>query len=382
MGEITIIGGGIAAYKLIQAIRKRSLIAPITVLTADGGDYYWKPSITTSFEIGGNDSDIERKSREDIQREFQVNIYPNQSVTDIFPDRHEIRAGGRTFAYEQLVLATGARAKPIPAREARAGRTFTLDHFNDHVKLRSQLSVNTRVLIIGAGMIGCEAASHLASQGHHVAITDLALMPLPSLRNEPLSEFVAKHLASLGVQGHFGTRINSIDHENRDTTVSFENGDDARFDMIIYARGVDPQIEMMQKASIQTRRGVIVDSLQRTNQPDIFAIGDVAEYSNGWMPFLSPIFEAAPSLAATLLESPQELRFPLMPIRVKIAGSPLVFLPPPDSGDGRWEAPESRDGAFEQIFVNDSGKVSGFALSGSAISRQPKLLQHVKGSST
>lgn len=382
MAKITIVGGGIAAYKLIEALRKQSLHVPITVLTADGGDYYWKPSITTSFNIGGNESDIERKSREDIQREFQVNIVPHQSVTEILPDKHEVRAGGRSHPYEKLVLAMGARARHIPASDLRAGRTFYLNHFNDHVRLRSQLGANTRVLIIGAGMIGCEAASHLASSGHTVFLTDIANSPLSSLQNQSLSEYLAIHLDSLGVQSQFGVKIEAMEHKNKHTVIKFDDGEELIIDLVVYARGVEPRVEMIQRAGIGTRKGVVVDSLQRTTQPDLYAIGDVAEYNEGWMPYLSPIFEAAPLLASTLLDSPRELKFPPMPIRVKIAGSPLVFLPPSNAEHGAWEAPETQEGAFEQIFVDESGKISGFALSGKSIARQPKLLQHIKGSLT
>lgn len=181
---------------------------------------------------------------------------------------------GRTtdIAYDELVLATGASPvrPPIPGIE----RAFVLRDLSDMDAIGARLGEAATAVILGAGFIGVELAENLTRRGLAVTVVELADQILAPLDPE-MAAPVARHLERHGVRVRTGTSATAIEAE----AIVLADGSRLPADLVIAAIGVRPESELARGAglAIGERGGVVVDDHQRTSDPRIFAVGDVAE---------------------------------------------------------------------------------------------------------
>ncbi|MDX1656663.1 MAG: FAD-dependent oxidoreductase, partial [Candidatus Competibacteraceae bacterium] len=120
-----------------------------------------------------------------------------------------------------------------------------------------------------------------------------------------------------------------------------------------------------------------VDRFLQTNREAIYALGDCTQVEGRLLPYVTPIQYAARALAKTLAGRLTPVNFPLMPIILKASAHPLVLVPPPDSQGGQWQCQPEGDG-IRALFLDPLGRLTGFALSGQAVTEQSTLLRRIK----
>jgi rubredoxin-NAD+ reductase len=156
--------------------------------------------------------------------------------------------------------------------------------------------------------------------------------------------------------------------------VQLQNGEQLQVDLVLSAIGLRANTDWLAASGLQCDRGVLVNSHLQTNDPHVYALGDVAQYAsagNRTLPYVMPIMTAARALGATLGGTPTEVVFPVMPVAVKTPAWPFLVAAPAPQTAGAWVLLE--EGAWQ--FHNQHGQCLGFVLAGAKTSLRAKAMQ-------
>lgn len=264
------IGSGPAGVSAAETFRAKHPDIPVRILTDDPALPYAKPPLSKGYLCGREDKhDLHSVAWFDRNR---IDLIRGITVGSIDLDRQQVvTAGGRRYPYWHLVVASGATAvRPdIPGVET----ALTLRSFADAVALKMAARYADSAVVIGAGLIGCEAAACLAEQG--VATTLLAVEPVPLHRRFGLKagERVTKILSDNDVRFAGETTVIGIDDEG----VLLGTGEAVDADVVVTATGVKPDVTLAREAGLEVRDGrIVVDEHMRTCARNVYAAGDVA----------------------------------------------------------------------------------------------------------
>ncbi|OPZ07498.1 MAG: Rubredoxin-NAD(+) reductase [candidate division BRC1 bacterium ADurb.BinA292] len=367
---IVIVGSGLAGYAVARELRALNSDAPIQIVTRDGGESYYKPSLSEAIAQRKNPDDLVQSSSEAMSRRLRADVLTRTTVSAIDVAARRLRIPGREIPYSKLVLALGA--EPIRPRLAGplAGEVLCINQLDDYRRFRERLAPQARVVILGAGLVGCEFANDLALGGYAPCVLDLADAPLARFLPPQLGQALKTALESIGVQWHFGEGLVSIEPGgDRPFRCTTHGNNTLEADLVLSAIGLRPNTELARAAGLAVNQGIQVDSLLRTSAEDVYAIGDCMEFDGAVRPFVLPIQHAAPSLARTLLGAPSPVDFSrVMPIVVKTSRCPVVIALPPGGAEGAWEI-DGSDEDLEALLRDGAGRLRGFALLGRAVDK-------------
>ncbi|MFW2121961.1 rubredoxin reductase RubB [Acinetobacter ursingii] len=377
MHPIVIIGSGMAGYTLAREFRKLNPDHELLMICADDAVNYAKPTLSNALVGNKAPEQIQLGDAEKMSTQLNMQIQTHTWVKKIHADRHELvteKDGQQQIQpYSKLVLAVGAN----PIRLAIAGDgsddIHVVNSLIDYRAFRENLAQcnDKRVVILGAGLIGCEFANDLQNTDHDVTVIDLSPRPLGRLLPAHVAEAFQQNLEQSGIRFVLSTTVEKVTkiNDGQDYAVTLANGQTLVADIVLSAIGLQPNISLAKTAEIQTSRGVITNSLLETNQTDIFAIGDCAEVNGTLLPYVMPIMQQARALAKTLTGQTTSVHYPAMPVAVKTPAAPLTVLPAPVDVDVNWETEELEDGMLAKA-SDAEGTLRGFVLLGPTAAKQ------------
>ena len=377
MHPIVIIGSGMAGYTLAREFRKLNPDHELLMICADDAVNYAKPTLSNALVGNKAPEQIQLGDAEKMSTQLNMQIQTHTWVKEIHADRHELvteKDGQQNIQpYSKLVLAVGAN----PIRLAIAGDgsddIHVVNSLIDYRAFRENLAKcnDKRVVILGAGLIGCEFANDLQNTDHDVTVIDLSPRPLGRLLPAHVAEAFQQNLEQSGIRFVLSTTVEKVTkiNDGQDYAVTLANGQTLVADIVLSAIGLQPNISLAKTAEIQTSRGVITNSLLETNQTDIFAIGDCAEVNGTLLPYVMPIMQQARALAKTLTGQTTSVHYPAMPVAVKTPAAPLTVLPAPVDVDVNWETEELEDGMLAKA-SDAEGTLRGFVLLGPTAAKQ------------
>ncbi|WP_231759841.1 FAD-dependent oxidoreductase [Microbulbifer elongatus] len=379
---IVIIGTGLAGYHLAREFRKLDQRTPLVLITGDDGTFYSKPLLSASLAHGKSPQQLATATAEEMAKELNAEILVHTHVTDL--DRAAKRlslvsdSGGITaeLAYARLVLATGANCAPLPPIEGDGqSRLFRVNSLADYHRFRTALANRKRVLLIGAGLIGCEFANDLIQAGFTVEVVDLQPWPLANLLPEAAGRDIQASLESAGVRFHFGHSVRQLDRQAGGIRTQLSDGTTIEADIALAALGLAPNTGLAEVAGLETGRGIVTNRQLQTSDPDIFALGDCAEVDGHNLLYVAPLTQSARALAQTLAGTPTPVEYGCLPVAVKTTLRPTVVCPPRNGhNSGDWKVTRLSDGIVAE-YVDSSGQLQGFALTGSGIAQRDALSQ-------
>ncbi len=372
MKPVIIIGSGLAGYNTAKELRKLDTAVPIIIVSADSGPFYSKPMLSNALAAKKTPEAIAMSSPEQMAAQLNATVRPATRVSAIDAAAHTLRIDEEILAYSRLVLALGADQIRLPIAGDAAGDILSVNDLDEYAKFRKAIAGKKRVLIIGAGLIGCEFANDLAGNGYAVDIIDIAPQALGRLLPPEGGALLKSKLAALGVTWHLGTSVESVARDADAYAVTLANGDTLKADVVLSAVGLKPRTALALAAGLKVNRGIVVNRHLETSAPDIYALGDCAEIESMVMPYVMPIMHAARALAQTLAGKRAPVTFPAMPVMVKTPACPTIVAPPPAGADGHWQVEATADGV-KSLFVSADGKLLGFALNGTATAERAKL---------
>ncbi len=373
--EIVVIGSGFAAQQLVKSLRKLNAEQPIRLITADSGDEYNKPDLSHVVSRGCPAAAMTRLSGSDFAEQQRIALLPHCPVHGIDPARRLVLTERGEFPYGQLVLATGASAaRPdLPGSES----LVTLNSQQEFAAIEAQLRQARRILVLGAGLIGCELAMDMASAGKEVTLVDLADSPLSALLPAALTEPLQQALRTQGVSLQFGTGLARMDAQPGDGwRVTLTDGRISEQDLVIAAIGLRPNLALAQSAGLAVERGILVDDRLQTSDPHIFALGDCVQWRGQLLPFLQPIVLGANALARTLLGTPTPLTLPPMLVKVKTPRYPLQLAGRTKGEDLAWQCRWNSHGMVAEA-RDQAGELCGFVVGGDQMSAAFPLLRQL-----
>jgi rubredoxin-NAD+ reductase len=366
---VVIVGSGLGGYSLARELRKADAEKPITVITADGGESYSKPMLSAAFAQNKTPSTLVMKTADQMEAELRLSVLRRTRLAAIDPVTRTIGLqDGRRLPYGDLVLAVGAdpRAYTVPGSDAVT--IHTVNDLDDYAQWRDGLVPGGRVLLIGAGLIGCEFANDLTTGGQKVSVVDPAPWPLGRLLPESVGQTMAEALTGIGIRLHLGRSVASV----APGRATLDDGTVVEFDKALSAIGLVPRLDLAKAAGLTVDRGIVVDRLLKTSAPHIYAIGDCAQTDAGPLPFVAPLMAEAKVLAQTLAGRPTPLSLPALPVVVKTPALPAAVCPPPMGAKGGWTVEgEGRD--LKALFLGEDGKPLGFAVTGACVNERQTL---------
>ena len=273
--KYVIIGNSAAAIGTIQGIRQIDKTGQIVVISDEKYHTYSRPLI--SYWLKGDVTEENMRYRdEDFYEKNDVDTLFETRVTKINSNKKTVTIkNGNEISYDKLMVATGS--KPfVPTMEGldKVKNKFTFMKLDDAKAVKETAAEGSKVLIVGAGLIGLKAAEALEHYGADMTVIDLADRILPSILDEEASAIMQKHIESKGVKFILGTSVK----EFSESSALLTNGETVQFDMVILAVGVRPNTELIAEAGGKVNRGIVTDQKQAVHGlKDIYAAGDCTE---------------------------------------------------------------------------------------------------------
>lgn len=385
MQPIIIVGAGLAGYTLAREFRKLDKATPLMLITADGGGFYSKPMLSNALALEQEPAQLVTKTASQMAAQLDMQVIAQSSVSEIDVTQKTLLTGERQYEFHKLVLAVGAEPIRLPLTGSAASRVLSVNHVDHYSEFRSQLAACARqgkasVTILGAGLIGSEFANDLANAGYKVTLVDPGPRPLAALAPPAIAEGLHEALKTLDVEVRLGVTAESIDEAPGGIQVSLSDGSTFTTDIVLSAVGLKPSLSLAQLAQLATNRGIIVDETGKTSHPDIYALGDCAEYKSSdgvsrLLPYVAPIMNAARAIASTLAGNPTAIDLKPTPVLIKTPAYPIAVVPPPINikEKGRWE--EQQGGAQTVCrFFDENDVMVGFGVAPHDMAIRQKLM--------
>lgn len=270
--KYVIVGNSTAAVGCVEGIRSADSSGEITVISSESYDTYSRPLISYLLE-GRTDMERMRYRPADFYEKNRVTPLLGKTVAAVRGGRTVLEDGGEV-PFDRLLLATGSRPflPPFKGLETVPKR-FSFYTLDDALALAGELTKSTRVLILGAGLIGLKCAEGIYGRAREVTVVDLADRIMPSILTPAAAKVARRPLDEHGVKLYLGNTV----EEFSGNTARLRGGETLQFDVLVTAVGVRPDIRLAESAGAETNRGYIVNDRQETNVPGIYAAGDCAE---------------------------------------------------------------------------------------------------------
>ncbi len=377
MQPIVIIGSGMAGYAAAREFRKLNTEQELVMICADDAANYAKPTLSNAFAVKKSPEQIALGDAEKMAAQLNIKILNHTWVKAIDAQQHTLTlqladGSANEQPYAKLVLAVGANPVRLAISGDGSDDIYAVNSLNDYKAFRRHLDAcaEKRVVILGAGLIGCEFANDLQNTGHSVTVIDLAPQPLGRLLPPHAADVFKSNLEHTGIHFVLGTTVEKVTKNTAGHySVILANGQSLDADTVLSAVGLQPNISLAKEAGILTSRGILTNAGLETNLADIYAAGDCAEVNGTLLPYVMPIMQQARALAKTLNGEKTAVHYPAMPVAVKTPAAPLTVLPAPANVDVNWETEETEDGMLAKA-TDSSGTLRGFVLLGATAGKQ------------
>ncbi|MDT0576348.1 FAD-dependent oxidoreductase [Croceicoccus sp. F390] len=361
---VVVVGSGLAGFGVLRELRRLSPEARLVLVTLEDGHFYSKPALSTALAKGKTSEALVTTPAEKMIANLKLDARIGREAEAIDLAGKALLTTGGPIQYDALILATGAEPiRPQIGGDA-AHRAISVNQLEHYDRFRNELPEGARVLIMGAGLVGTEFANDLVTNGYNPVVVDMLDEPLAQLVPPAVGRKVRQTLQDKGVEWHFGRKVEAIDYRHTERGYVATLDDDTRInaDIVLSAVGLLPHVKLAQEAGLEIGRGIKVNEYGQTSEPDIYAIGDCAEYPNGLAAYVTPIMAAARGIAPSALGTPTPIRFPPLSVQVKTTVFPINLLPPAAAVKGEWREVESDEHGDKHLFVDNDNTIQGYVL--------------------
>jgi NADPH-dependent 2,4-dienoyl-CoA reductase/sulfur reductase-like enzyme/predicted acylesterase/phospholipase RssA len=282
--DFLLVGGGLASATAAETLRLEGADGTIAILSAEAYPPYQRPPLSTQFLLGTQTEDRLPIFDDSFYREHSIDVILSTRAAHL-DGNHQVvqtdRAGEVRF--RKLLIATGA----APIRFQIPGSTLPGIHYlrtlTDALNIRRSAESATRAVVVGGSFLAIELAASLGARGIHVTLVAMEKILLDKLKSQSISDFFNRYYREHGVEIVLGDQVIGFLGEAKIEGVRTRSGKTLPCDLALVAIGVAPEVEFLQGSGIEVDDGIVVDRYLRTNLPDIFAAGDVAN-------FFDPVF--------------------------------------------------------------------------------------------
>lgn len=348
--KIVVVGAGAAAYRFLCTYRSLNMDDEILVISREKDPFYNRVLLpdyvndTLSWERLQKFQDGEFEALK-VDMHLQNEIVAINREEKIVIDRF-----GELHAYDKLILATGSRANVPNDAPLKLPGVFTLRTRDDADQLKNHLKAKGHVLIVGGGLLGLELAAALRETDISISILQLGSRLMERQIDRIAGELLLDFVEEKDITVYINDQLQSVlwDETTETLLTQFGSGKVIGVNAIIYAVGTRPNIEFAQEAGIESARGIIVNDYLQTNDPDIFAIGEIAEHRGKILGITSAAEKQADVLARFIYGDAQSQYEGAVPMNIlKLPGLDLCSI-------GIGEIPVDDKGYDEILFIDKS----------------------------
>jgi 3-phenylpropionate/trans-cinnamate dioxygenase ferredoxin reductase component len=287
MTTFVIVGGGLAGAKAAETLRSEGFDGDVVLLGSEPERPYERPPLAKGYLLGKDTRDSVFVHPAGWYALHNVDLRTGVTVAMIDPAAHLVTFDGGTIGYDKLLLATGAHARRVDIPGAGLGNVYYLRTLPESEALRAAFTPDARVVIVGAGWIGLEAAAAARTAGSSVTIVEPSPGALHRVLGPELgAKFVGLH-RSHGVSFRFGESAAEFLAEGPGSSkvgkVVTTSGAELPADVVVVGIGAVPNDSLARSGGLAVDNGVVCDSSLRSSDPDVYAAGDVA---NSYLPLL------------------------------------------------------------------------------------------------
>ncbi|MBI0331165.1 NAD(P)/FAD-dependent oxidoreductase [Burkholderia plantarii] len=276
---MVIVGAGQCGVRAAQALRENGWKGAIALLGDEGVLPYERPPLSKSVLLGQKTTAQCTIYDETFFREQRIDLRTDAPVVAIDRvGRRVVLASGDTLGYHRLLIATGARPRRLDLPGATLAGVHVLRGVRDVQAIGAELRPDCRIVVIGAGFIGLEVAAAAVTIGCEVVVLEAAPRALMRAVPDAVAEDVVAQHGRRGVDVRFGVHVERLVGTTRVSGVQLVDGTTLACDAVIAGIGVTPRTELAQAAKLDVENGVAVDETLCTNDPHIFAAGDVCSF--------------------------------------------------------------------------------------------------------
>jgi len=282
--HILILGAGHAGGVAAATLRQAGFAGRITLIGSDTHPPYERPPL--SKEVLAGAAPVEKTYLRPLAFYAESGISLRLGETAVMIDRKAQRvtlASVETVPYDALLLTLGARARRLPVPGGDHKRVFYLRDIADSLALREHLQPGKRLAVIGAGFIGLEAAAVARKRGVAVTVLEVQREPIQRVAAPEIGRFLANLHRGNGVDLRTGVGAVAIEESGGELRLALSTGESLAADSALIGIGAQPNIELAHASGLAVEDGVLVDEFGRTNDPNIYAAGDVTRH---WNPLL------------------------------------------------------------------------------------------------
>lgn len=275
--DYLIVGGGMVADTAARGIRELDADGSIGILSDDVDEPYTRPAL--SKKLWTDDEFTWEKVPLGTSDDTGADIRLRTRATAIRPDAHEVDAGGETFSYGKLLIATGGKPVPLPVEDHSDGaRALTFRTAEDYRRLRALAGEVDRVAVVGGGYIGSELAAALVQNDVETVLVHTGAVLGDAVFPAALAERFEKLFRDAGVEIVAGSKVAGGEVDATGARLELDNGDEVRADAVVSGLGIEVATDLAEAAGLKVDDGVHVDAQLRASADDIYAAGDVASY--------------------------------------------------------------------------------------------------------
>ncbi|OBA68016.1 pyridine nucleotide-disulfide oxidoreductase [Nocardia sp. 852002-20019_SCH5090214] len=277
--RFVIVGGGLAAAKLAESLRDNDFDGAITLIGEEAQLPYERPPLSKEHLLGKKSLADFTVHTEQWYRDHEVELLLGTTVTAIDRSSKTVALpDGSTRPYDKLALATGSRSRRLPIPGADAEGVHMLRTIGQSDALISLFGSARRLVVVGAGWIGLEVTAAARTAGLEVTVLEVGAVPLQGALGEEMGAVFGELHRAHGVDLRCGVKAAEIvTADGKATGVRLDDDTVVDADAVLIAVGARPNIELAADAGLAVEGGVLVDESLASSDPDIVAVGDIAD---------------------------------------------------------------------------------------------------------
>ncbi|HEX3503445.1 MAG TPA: FAD-dependent oxidoreductase [Xanthobacteraceae bacterium] len=274
VNRIVIVGGGAAGFAAAEMLRRRGFSGSIAMYSQDSAPPVDRPNLSKDYLAGSAPEDWLPLRPDAFYAESDIGLHLNTDVTSIDTKARAIVAGGKTIAFDRLLLATGAEPVRLSFPGADLPHVHTLRSLADCRAIIALTKSARRAVVIGASFIGLEAAAALRTRNIEVHVVAPEERPMERILGAQMGDFVRALHEEHGVVFHLKDTVTAIDAKR----ATLKSGGTIEADLVVLGVGVRPRLSLAERTGLTLDRGVLVTSTLETSAPGIYAAGDIARW--------------------------------------------------------------------------------------------------------
>lgn len=279
MDHVVVIGAGQAGSSCVAKLRNAGFEGRVTLIGSEPVPPYQRPPLSKAYLMG--DMTLERLflRPEAFYAENAIDLRLSTTVTGIDTAARTVAIGDETLAYDELVFATGSVPHRLPAAiGGDLDAVFVVRDLADVDAMAPRFDAGARLLIVGGGYIGLEAASVAAKLGLNVTLVEMAERILQRVAAPETSNFFRALHASHGVDIREGVGLQRLTGDGTVSAAELSDGSTLAVDFVIVGVGIAPGVALAEAAGIEIENGIKTDAMGRTSAPHVWAAGDCASF--------------------------------------------------------------------------------------------------------